>query len=71
MSTPANPAEPHGEGFDESKVPDGPAGDWFFSGRTGAGLSNDQFDTMKQRWLDAGLTPPWEDDDNTIERGSE
>jgi hypothetical protein len=53
-------APQHGEGFDESKVPEGPAGDWFYSGKDGAGLSNEQYDTMKQRWIDAGAALPWD-----------
>ena len=57
--------------FDASKVPDGPAGDWFFSGKDGTPNTDEQYDTMKQRFLDLGVTPPWEEDDPTIERGLE
>jgi hypothetical protein len=46
----------HGKGFDESKVPDGPAADWFYSGKPGEsdereGLSDEEYDETKARML--------------------
>lgn len=46
--------------FDESKVPDGPAGDWFYSGKDGRPLTDEEYDITKQRFVDAGAPLPWE-----------
>lgn len=35
--------------FDRSKVPDGPAGDYFYDGRTGRGLTNEEWDELSRR----------------------
>lgn len=50
----------NGAGFDESKLPDGPAGELFRSGKDGSGISDLDYDIMKQRFLDAGEPLPWE-----------
>ena len=41
--------EPDGEGFDRSKVPDGPLADYFYDGRTGRGISNEEWDEQRRR----------------------
>ncbi|MET0911415.1 MAG: hypothetical protein ABWZ99_18265 [Ilumatobacteraceae bacterium] len=35
--------------FDRSKVPDGPAADYFFDGRTGRGLTDHEWDEQSRR----------------------
>lgn len=45
--------------FDESKVPEGPAADWFYSGKTGEGLTDEAYDVTKQRFVDNDLPLPW------------
>ena len=47
--------------FDASKVPAGPAADLFYDGKTGEGITDEQYDVQKQRFLDGGVTPPWEE----------
>lgn len=49
--------------FDETKVPAGPARDYFYSGRTGEGITDEQYDIQKQRLLDAGVKLPWEQEE--------
>lgn len=43
--------------FDRSLVPDGPVGDYFFSGRTGRGLTNEEYDTLRDRMREHGGWP--------------
>lgn len=45
--------------FDESKVPSGPAADWFYSGATGEGLTDEEYDITKQRMIDLDIPLPW------------
>lgn len=56
-----------GTGFDPAKVPSGPAGELFRSGKDGSGLSDAEYDIMKQRFIDAGESLPWETADNQKE----
>lgn len=46
--------------FDESKVPEGPAADWFYSGKTGEPLTDPEYDATKQRFIANSLPLPWE-----------
>lgn len=46
--------------FDESKVPEGPAADWFYNGRTGEGLTDEAYDETKARFIENELPLPWE-----------
>ena len=52
-----DPAEPDPPEFDRARVPDGPWGEWFFDGRTGRGLTDDEYDEMKRRFQAAGDWP--------------
>lgn len=45
--------------FDESKVPEGPAADLLYDGKTGEGITDEQYDTMKARMLAHGPELPW------------
>jgi len=47
--------------FNESKVPPGPAADWFYDGKTGEGTTDEQYDETKRRFIEAGAPLPWED----------
>lgn len=52
--------------FDRSKVPDGPVGDLFFDGRTGRGLTNEEYDIQLARFREFGedpFHPDWSLDD--------
>jgi len=51
--------EPDPPEFDRSKVPEGPAADWFFDGRTGRGLTNEEYDEVVRRLEGAGDDVPW------------
>lgn len=53
---PTEPVE-DGEGFDASLVPDGPLRDLFYDGRTGAGISNAEWDEQASRLRAAGENP--------------
>lgn len=46
--------------FDSSKVPEGPAGDLFYDGRTGEGLTDEEYDEQKRRLLEHEDRLPWE-----------
>ncbi len=46
--------------FDESKVPAGPARDYFYSGRTGEPTTDEEWDEQKARLVAAGAPLPWE-----------
>lgn len=46
--------------FDASKVPDGPAADLFYDGKTGEGITDAEYDEMKRRFVKHDETPPWE-----------
>lgn len=43
--------------FDETKVPDGPLRDWFYDGRTGEGLTDEEWDEQKRRALEHDAYP--------------
>jgi len=45
------------EDFDPTKVPYGPAADLFYSGRTGRGLTNEEWDEQRRRLRLAGTDP--------------
>lgn len=45
---------------DPDLVPKGPAADWFYSGKDGTPLTDEQYDEMKQRWVDSGSPLPWD-----------
>ena len=55
--------EPDPPEFDRSRVPEGPAGELFFDGRTGRGLTNDEYDETVRRYREHGEPLPWESGD--------
>lgn len=46
--------------FDESKVPAGPAGEWFYSAKDGTPISDEEYDEMKARFVSVNAPLPWE-----------
>lgn len=54
-TTEADPPE-----FRRELVPEGPAADMFFDGRTGRGLTNAEYDETKRRLLEHEGQLPWE-----------
>lgn len=52
-----NESEPDPPEFERAKVPEGPLGDLFFDGRTGRGLTNDEWDEQRRRLRAAGADP--------------
>lgn len=45
---------------DPSKVPAGPAGEWFYNAKDGTPITDEQYDEMKFRFLAANAPLPWE-----------
>lgn len=43
--------------FDRTKVPAGPTSDLFFDGRTGRGLTNEEWDEQRRRLRDHDADP--------------